>query len=120
MQFFVNKKSLLPVQEASVEAHKVFDLVKQQIMLAVVDFGTKDKSVVRASKRLVEDELPQVADSLFKGFIISFIDKKDTKLLREFNISDDKLPIILTYSEVDGSPIFCDRKLVADEIRIWG
>jgi hypothetical protein len=89
-------------------------------MLAVVDFNTKDKSIVRASKRLVEDELPLVADSLFKGFIVTYIDKKDTKLLREFKMSDDKLPLVLTYSEIDGAPIFCDRELVADEIRLWG
>ena len=29
MQFFVNKKSILPVQEATNESHKVFDLIKQ-------------------------------------------------------------------------------------------
>ena len=36
MQFFVNKKSVLPVQEAFTESHKVFDLIKQQIIIAKV------------------------------------------------------------------------------------
>lgn len=50
-------------------------------MIAVVDFKSNNRNAVQKSKELVETELPFAAEALYKGFVISWIDKADTKLL---------------------------------------
>lgn len=81
MQFWVNKKSVLPVPEATSESQKVFELIKQQVIIAVVDFKSNDRQAVARSKALVEDQLPGAAEALYKGFIVSWIDRVDTSVL---------------------------------------
>ena len=122
MQFFVNKKSVLPVQEMTVESQKVFDLIKQQVLIAVVDFQSSNKNAVNQSKALVEKELPVAAEALFKGFAVSWVDVADTKLLNSIGHAGRELPSLLTFSETDGTAIFCcgGREMTADGIRLWG
>lgn len=121
MQFFVNKKSVLPVQEAFTESHKVFDLIKQQIIVAIVDFKSNNKQIVQASKDLVENQLPIAAESLYRGFIVSWIDNTDTQMLRSIVDAPTTLPTILTFSEIDGEPIFCcfGKDMDGEGVRQW-
>jgi hypothetical protein len=71
---------------------------------------------------LVENELPIAAEALYKGFIISWIDKADSTVLDSINQRDKELPVVLTFSEADSTPIFCcvGREMNADGIRLWG
>lgn len=100
----------------------MFDLIKQQVVIAVVDFKSSNRVAVQKSKELVEAELPIAAEALYKGFVISWIDNADTKLLDSIGYGSRDLPTVITFNEIDGSPIFCcgGREMTADGIRIWG
>ena len=62
VQFIVNKKSIMPVQEASTESHDIFRLINQQTVICLLDFKSKDPHIAHQSEQLVNVELPKVAD----------------------------------------------------------
>ena len=57
LSHWINKKSIMPVQEMFLEANKVLDLVGQQVIIALTDFGSSDPDIKHESKQLVETTL---------------------------------------------------------------
>jgi hypothetical protein len=65
--------------------------------------------------------LPVVAEAVYKGFIVQWIDTANTSILDSMRDAPKELPTILTFSEIDGRPMFCcdGKDMDADNIRIW-
>ena len=112
IHIFVNKKSIPLVSEVSYELLKVLKLVKLQTLTALVSLP-EDEQFLR-------QELGQVAEALFKGASVMFIDtKKQVQMVEGLGL---KGPFPkLTFSELEpGQSIdFYQGFLNADEIRIW-
>jgi hypothetical protein len=64
----------MPVQELYHEAYKALDLVGQQVVIALTDFGSSDSNIKQASKTLVETTLENIAPSLYRGCSLAYAD----------------------------------------------
>lgn len=67
------------------ETFRIFELVKQPILVAFVDFEHPDKEIAMKSIDLVDNVLKEVAPAFFHGLIVSYADnnvyKKHRRLL---------------------------------------
>jgi len=72
--FWINKKSIKDVEEMSPDTFRIFEMVKQPIVIAFIDLKSSDKKVQRESIKLVDEVLPEVAPAFFHGVIISYAD----------------------------------------------
>lgn len=64
---------------------KIFELIKQPIVVTFVDLKSSNKKIARESIRVVDKVLPEVAPAFFYGVIIVYADNtlfnKNRKML---------------------------------------
>ena len=62
------------VEEMNSDTFRVFDLIRQPIVVAFVDMKNPNKEIARKSIELVDEILPEVAPQFFHGVILSYAD----------------------------------------------
>lgn len=72
--FWVNKKSIRDVEEMNTDTFRIFEMIRQPIVVAFVDLKSQDKKVAKDSIQLIDQILPEVAPAFFHGVIISYAD----------------------------------------------
>ena len=118
--YFIQKKSLQPVQEIFPESFKLIENVGQVIVVAMVDFNSPNPEIVKKSKHLVEDVLPQVAKSLFMGMVVAYNDiQVNPHIAKNMNLLGKDLPLLFHFDPAEG-PIKYTGKLNVDDISVWG
>jgi len=112
---------LLPVSEMTTETFKVFELVRQPIMVCFADFEHSNKAVAKASINLVEKVLPKVAEAFFMGIIVSYADNKVWFRHRKMlGITHDAVPAIsINSNEQKVNPFPEDQEPSEGAIRSW-
>lgn len=93
--YWINKKSINNVEEMNTDTFRIFEMIRQPIVVAFVDMKSKDKKVAAESIKLVDEILPEVAPTFFHGLIFAYADNelyfKHRKLL---GITHSKVPAI--------------------------
>jgi hypothetical protein len=72
--FWINKKSVRDTEEMNPDTFRIFEMIRQPIVVAFVDLKSQDKEVARESIKLVDEVLPEVAPAFFHGLIIAYAD----------------------------------------------
>lgn len=70
----MSRKSLNLVEEMNTDTYRVFELIRQPILIAFVDMKSADKTEARNSIKLVDEVLPEIAPSFYHGVIFSYAD----------------------------------------------
>lgn len=93
--FWISKKSIRDAEEMTTDTFRIFEMVRQPIMVAFVDLASKDKRVAQESIYLVDKVLPEVAPMFFHGLVVAYADnniyQKHRKLL---GITHNTVPAI--------------------------
>lgn len=56
------------------DTYRIFELIRQPILISFVDLKSTDKQVAKNSIKLVDEVLPELAPSFFHGLIFSYAD----------------------------------------------
>ncbi|CDW90844.1 UNKNOWN [Stylonychia lemnae] len=120
-QYWINKKSINLVEETNTDTFRVFEMIRQPILVAFVDMKSKDKKVFKESINLVDNVLKEVAPAFFHGLIISYADNtlyhKHRKLL---GITHDKIPAIsINNNEQKVVPYPEDQLFTVELMKKW-
>ena len=127
IQFFVNKRSLIEVPLGTSEVFRIHTLIKQQVIMAMVDFSSKDKEIGDRSRKMINKDLNDVAPSLYKGLLICYLDReRATRWMKRLGIEEDLHPFpYLHYVEHTSTQVayFYNEKhgdiMRPDNIRQW-
>lgn len=65
------------------DTYKIFELIRQPILVAFVDFKNPSKKISKDSIHLVDEVLKEVAPGFFYGLIISYADNTQYKSHRK-------------------------------------
>ena len=76
LSFWINKKSMKSIEPLSSFTFRLFELVRQPMMIAFVDFESPVKKARKLSAELVNNILPEVAPAYFQGLVVTFADNK--------------------------------------------
>ena len=69
----------------------------------MVDFNSPNKDIIKKSKHLVEDILPQVAKSLFMGMVVAYNDVQvNPHIARNMNLLGKDLPALFHFDPATG------------------
>ncbi len=93
--FWINKKSIKDVEEMSPDTFRIFEVIRQPIVIFFVDLKSADKQIRENSINLVDQILPEVAPAFFHGVIISYADNNLYNSHRKLmGITHKKIPAI--------------------------
>jgi hypothetical protein len=111
----------MPVEEMNTDTFRVFELIRQPIMVAFVDLHSQDKKVREDSIRLVDDALPEVAPAFFYGLVIAYADNtlynKHRKLL---GVAHQRTPAIsINDNEQKVVPYPINEPQTVEKIKTW-
>lgn len=56
------------------ETFRIFEMIRQPIMVSFVDMNSKDKRVTKQSINLVDNILKEVAPAFYNGVIVTYAD----------------------------------------------
>jgi hypothetical protein len=56
------------------DTFRIFEMLRQPIMIAFVDINSQDKKVSRESIHLVDNVLKEVAPAFYNGLIVTYAD----------------------------------------------
>lgn len=62
------------MQEVNHEAFRIFELLRQPIVISFVDFNNEDKEIAKASINLVDNVLKELGPHFYHGLIIAYAD----------------------------------------------
>lgn len=73
------------MEEMNEETFKLFEMIRQPIMIAFVNMNSPNKKIAQDSIELVDRVLPEVAPHFYFGLVVTYADnnvyKKHRKLL---------------------------------------
>lgn len=91
----MNKKSVSNVEEMNTDTFKIFELIRQPLLVAFVDLKSKKKQEFKQSVALIDDVLKEVAPAFYHGLVVTYADNtlyfKHRKLL---GITHTKVPAL--------------------------
>jgi len=93
--YWINKKSITNVEEMVPETFRIFEILRQPILVAFVDLDSKSKKEFKDSVFLIDEVLKEVAPAFFHGLIVSYADNKLYNRHRKLlGITHSKVPAI--------------------------
>ena len=79
------------VEEMNPESFKIFELIRQPMAVAFIDFNHASKRVVKDSIHLVDNVLPEVAPAFFHGLSVAYADNNSYHKYRKIlGITNEK------------------------------
>lgn len=103
------------------DTFRIFEMIRQPIVVAFVDLQSQDKQVVANSIKLIDDILPEVAPAFFHGVIIAYADNNlyngHRKLL---GITHNKVPALsINNNEQKVMPYPQNGELSVEKLKTW-
>jgi len=93
--FWINKKSIKEVEQINQDTFRLFELIRQPIIIAFVDFNTEESKVRKNSIKLVDEVMKEVAPAFFHGAIFAYADNNEYfKYRKIMGITHSKVPAI--------------------------
>lgn len=119
--YWINKKSIKPVEEMDTDTFRIFELIRQPVVIAFVDLNSKDKKVFKASQNLVDNILPKVAPAFFHGAVIAYADNNQYKQHRKMlGVTTSKTPALtINNNEQKVLPFPDNLEMNEDNISKW-
>lgn len=103
------------------ESFRIFELVRQPILIAFVDLNSKDKKIFRESVNLVDNVLKEVAPAFFHGLVVTYADNNLYNRHRKMlGLTHNKVPAIsINNNEQRVLPYPDDAPMTADALKKW-
>lgn len=109
------------VEKVDGDTFRIFEMIRQPIVIAFVDLNAEDRKIARDSIQLVDKVLEEVAPAFYNGLIFAYADNNDFYGHRKImGITHTRVPALsINNNESKVTPYPKDKEMNAQSIKTW-